>query len=197
MDLSFQALWLLCALGAAAFAAVPAHGKRSITLLLLSFAGTLLLTRSQSIVGTGWIAPVVTLLGLLALFRSPSEAWAAVGAGVSAASWSTFLAFQGLPMPASLLVAAGLPALSSYFATRRPAFAPAHVRDEALVGVVALGLVAAVLPDVSAGWRSAVRLNLESGGIGYQVVPAWVLVVTGASAVLGGLCSVWVRRRTL
>jgi hypothetical protein len=185
---------MLCGLGTAVLAAVPARSWSTLGFLPLSFAATVLLIGPDRSPDSSRIASLVAIFGLLDLFRPRRDVWAAVGAGVSAGVWSVLLQLQGLPAVPSLIVAASLPGLSAYFATRRRAFASAQVRDEALVGVIALGLTTAVIPGVLAGWRSAIALNLEGGGDVNQMVPVWVLLVTGASVALGGLYSVWVRR---
>jgi hypothetical protein len=63
-----------------------------------------------------------------------------------------------------------------------------------MAAMVALGLAVAVIPEVSAGWQSALALNREGKDSSNQIIANWVLVLSAASVVLGGLYGVFRRR---
>lgn len=200
----FHALWMLCALGAAVFAAekgvVPLFrgwptGKRGTTpfSLAVGFLPAALYVRPDRLPDVGWTGGVVALTAALALIRPRYGALTAACGGMLAAFWAALLEFEGLPRPAALGVATTLPAISSYLAARHPAFAPRVLREEALLAVFALAVVVAMAPTVSEGWRAALALNLVDQGGSTHIVPAWTIGLAAGSVALGGLYSLWRR----
>lgn len=186
---------MLCALGAAVFAAAPAPGLTRPTV----FAGAL-------VVGAFWIhsghpidaaatGGLAVIVCAVELARPRRGLAIAAAGGVLTAVWSSLLHIQGLPLPAALAVAAALPATSAYLA-RRPNFAPTVLREEALLAIFALAVVVAVTPTISEGWRAALALKLtglDDRTTGDQVMPAWTLGLTAGSVALGGVYSLWRR----
>jgi hypothetical protein len=125
----------------------------------------------------------------------PSWKWLPpLAAGIVAAGWISILRAQGLPwLPAALLASAVL-AVACVLAARRAGFAPAEMRDEALVIVGLFALLLAVGPDVVAGWQAGMALMAEPlSAEGPDVGPWWAGAVLG-SAMLGGAYAAWKRR---
>jgi hypothetical protein len=198
VTLTFHVLWMLCALGAAIFAAVPSPSWRHVAALAAGFAAS----------ATWWSAdrlPDSAAIGLLALIVSGvvllRPARAALGVfvgGVLAGAWSALLEAQGAPVVAAVGGAALVPAASMWLSARRQQFLPGRIHEEALLGTLAGGLVVATLPGVLDGWRAALNLNLQGGAASSAgaepAVPAWT-VIMGAAALGGGaLYSLWSRR---
>lgn len=189
----FHALSMLCGLGTATFA-TSATGWRTASGLTLGFAAAAVLIRPERLPNPVWTGGLVALAAILQLVRPGVRPLTAASGGALAGLWSSILRMQGLPPAPALILAAALPAISAILTARRPAFAPVTLREEALVVVLLLGLAVAMAPEVSAGWRSALALNLEEKNSVGQIVPAWVLFLSAVSAALGGLYSLWTRR---
>jgi hypothetical protein len=157
-------------------------------------------------VGTWWVgqpfapstpavAIAVTVMAAWILIRAPRGSYAIVMAGLLAGLWTGVLRYQGLPLPAAALIAAGVPIVSARLRTRRTAFAPPALREEALLFMVILGVVAAAAPGISDGWRAATNLNLQGAGSEQEtVIPMWTLLMASVALVSGGLFSLWSRR---
>lgn len=92
-----------------------------------------------------------------------------------------------------MLAGAAPAALSFYWARRNPRFAPAAMREEALLLVMLVGLTAAATPSVLEGWRSASALSHFAAGEVERMLPLWVLLLSATSVVLGGAWSLWRR----
>lgn len=194
MTLSFHALWMVSALGAAVFATTVATSPRGLRILAAAFG----LSAAWS-VGFGPLnAEVVGLLAALAaagqLVRPSWVAVPAVTGGVLAASWAALLAVEGVPVWGAIPAAAALPTLTVICARTRSDFAPSELREEALTLMAALGLCAAALPGISDGWRSALVLSLEGPTGVTEPIPVWTLAVGGSSIAFGALYSIWSRR---
>ncbi len=101
---------------------------------------------------------------------------------------------HGAPFPMAVLFAVALPATAWWLTRLMPHFAPAVVRDDALVLLTVIGLAVATLPALVEGWRTAVSLNVAAGEGNRQSIPAWALALSGASAALGGCYSAWRHR---
>lgn len=196
VNLLFHALWMLCGLGTVIFATAASRRWYGLGALALGFAVAVLSFPSERLPDPVWTGVLVALAAVLQLVRPGQIALTAVCGGALAGVWSSLLRIQGLPLPPALMLAAALPAISVWLAARRPAFAPAAVREEALLAVFGLGLAVAMAPGVLAGWRSALALNvsIDENSHVNQIVPAWTLLLGGASVALGGLYSLWTRR---
>jgi hypothetical protein len=130
---------------------------------------------------------------ILILMR-PKFVWVAiVFGGILASLLGSLLQFEGVGVFPAMLSPAALLVVSVGFGMCRPKFAPAAIRDDALILIAVLGLLLAVAPGLAEGWRSAVTLNVGERGASSQAVPVWVLVMGGASLGLGGAYSVWRR----
>ncbi len=140
-------------------AAVP---DRQLPLGVAGFAIGAWWIRQPFAPSTPAVAIVAALVAAMELMRPQRQPYAIALAGLLAGVWSAVLQLQGLPLPAALVVAVTLPAASAYLRTRRPAFAPAALREEALLFLVILGVVSAAAPGIAEGWRAAGTLNVHS-----------------------------------
>lgn len=162
--------------------------------LAAGFVIALILIRPEALPDPGWTGCLVAGVAALQIFRPDVRLLAPLCGGALAGMWSTLLRIQGLPLPAALLLAGIVPAVSLYLAARRPGFAPDALREDAMLAMVALGLAVATIPQVSAGWQSALALNREEKNSANTIIANWVLVLSAASVVLGGLYSLLRRR---
>jgi hypothetical protein len=188
-----HALSMLCALGAVVFAASPARKSIGLPSMALGFVLALIWIRSGRLPDAGVIGGAVAFVAALELVRPRHHALAAACGGALTALWASLLEVQGFPRPAAFGVAAIAPILSAYLATRSRAFAPAIVREEALMGLLTFGVVVAMAPTVAEGWRSALALNLVDSSGPTQLVPAWTIGLAAGSVALGGMYSLWRR----
>ena len=197
MDISSLALWFVCALGAAVLAAVGPQSRAGSLLGLAGFALGAWWIRQPFGPSTSAVAMVVAIVAALELVRPPPQPFAIALAGWLAGVWSAVLQVQGMPLAVAIVVAGTLPAASGYLRRQRPAFAPAALREEALLFLVILGVVSAAAPGIAAGWRAAGNLNMHSGEAVASAtagMPLWTLVVASAALLTGGLFSLWSRR---
>jgi hypothetical protein len=196
LNLLFTALLMLCGLGAAIFATTGVTRRETLRLSAIGFVAASIFIRPDALPDPGWAGCIVAATAALRLIR-PDIRWPALlCAGALAGFWSALLQIQGLPLGAAILVAGVIPAVSAFLTHRRPEFAPEVLREEAMAAMVALGLLVAILPEVSAGWQSAIALNRDSmdSSNQNQIIANWVLVLSAASLVLGGLYSLLRRR---
>jgi hypothetical protein len=197
VDIASLALWFVCALGTAALAAVGPQSRAGSVLGMAGFALAAWWIRQPFAPSTAAVAIVVAVAAALELVRPRQQPYAIVLAGWLAGVWSGVLQVQGMPLTAAMVVAATLPAASAYLRIRRPAFAPAALREEALLFLVILGVVSAAAPGIAEGWRAAGNLNMHSGEAVASPtagMPMWTLVVASAALLTGGLFSLWSRR---
>jgi hypothetical protein len=189
----FHALTMLCSLGSVAFVTLDVR-PRARAAIALGFVFGALGARPDRLPDPVWAGGLVALLGTAALLRPQTAFVAAASGGVLAGVWAAMLQAAGVPLVAALTLAFAPMAAAARLAGRSPAFAPALLREEALLVVSLLGLVVAIAPGVGEGWQSAVRLNLQPEGFGSQVVPRWALLFVGGACGLGSLYTVWMRR---
>jgi hypothetical protein len=197
VTLTFHALWMLCALGAAAFAAAPGRvpAWKGLSTLAVSFALT-----------AGWLGqgrlPDHAVIGMVAAVASgavltrPGRVVVPIaGGGVLAASWGALLAAQGVPMYLALAGALVVPMASLHFAFHRPGFVTPVMRDDALMGMLIGGLFVAMLPGVLDGWRAAGNLSVPGDGLApAAMIPAWTLAMGAAALGSGAVYALWSRR---
>jgi hypothetical protein len=193
----FHALWMLCAMSVAVFAATPwRHPWIAVVVSALAFAAT-----SVVLAAGGW--PDAALIGGLTLLAAvgqlirpgPMEAITAATTGVIAAAWAALLRVEGAPPLLASALAVALPLLCAYFSRRRPDFAPPVIREEGLVIVSVVGVIVATAPSVTAGWHSAMALNLvdkaNASAAAANTVPGWTLGIVAASTLCGGAFRLW------
>ena len=191
------ALWFVCGLGTTALAAVAPRSRGA----RLAFAAGVLAgawsIRQPLAPSPPAIAVAAAFVAALELTRTPRLPFAMAAAGLLAGIWTGVLERQGLPVLAAAAVAVTLPLGSAYLAMRRPSFAPVTLRDEALLFLVILGIVAAAAPGIADGWRAAGSLNLRTGDAGPSetvTMPWWTLGTASAALLSGALVSLWSRR---
>jgi hypothetical protein len=187
------ALWLIAALGCVAFAAAPA-GRVGVAWMMGGFAVGAVLVRAGRLPEPGELATAVALLAMWQLLRPGHAVAGAAAAGLLAGVWSRLLVLQGLPESAALPLAACLPGVVFWLAARRPGFASRDVREEALAAVFIGAILAALLPGVLDGWRSAQALNIEEPALDALAVPAWAAAVGFGALAGGGVWAAWSRR---
>jgi hypothetical protein len=194
LNLLFTALLMLCGLGAAIFATSISGRRNSFHAIWLGFGSAAVLIRPEALPNAGWTGCIVAGVAALRIFRPDVRLLTPLCAGALAGLWSVLLQIQGLPWPAAIAAAASVPALSAFLSIRSPAFAPEALREEAMLAMLFMGFAVAVIPEVSAGWQSALALNREDSASTNRILANWVLVLSGASIVLGGLYSLLRRR---
>ena len=196
--MELQAAGVLTALAATVFAGSRGVERGSLAASLAALLATSAVTSSLF----AWFGPpdVSTLAFCIvaasaAALARPSWQWLPpLAAGIGSAGWISVLRTQGLPwLPAALLAAAVLLA-ACVLAARRIGFAPAEMRDEALVIVGLFALLLAVGPDVMEGWQAGVALTAEPLSAEGPEVGPWLGAVILGSAMLGGAYTVWKRR---
>jgi hypothetical protein len=191
--LESDALGIVSALAAVAFAAVPtrARAARGAAALVFVAVAVLLYERvpTVALASTG-----IAVAAALMLLRPAWPRVALACAAACAALWAAVLQQQGLALPLALGIAGAAPLAASLLARRRARFAPPALRDEALVLVGACALILAVAPGLIAGWRSAVALQATPLGADAAPAAPWPFAVAAACIALGGVYSVWRRR---
>lgn len=197
MTLTFHLLWMLCALGAVACAAVPAAGWRRPALLAGAFLAAMAWFSLERLPDSALIGVTAALVGAAALVR-PGRVWLAViTAGLLAGAWGTLLEAMGLPAASAPILPATSATCAMWMASRRAGFVDLRVREEAMLGLVIGGLFVAMLPGVLDGWRAAVALNLEAPAgeaAPAALIPVWTLMLGATALSAGALYSVWSRR---
>ena len=154
--------------------------------LPLGFLSTTLWIAIQGAPEPASIGAATAVVAWLVLLRPGWRLLAAAAAGSLSALWIDFLSDRGLDLaPATLLVAAVV-GFSAWATARRPDFAPAGIREEALLAVCGLGLIVAVGPRLVAGWTSAAALNATPGAIQAPGPEGWVILVIVGAMALGG-----------
>ena len=187
-----QGFWLFCGLGACVFAALAAKQKH-VFLLITGFIAAMAWIWLERLPDPVWMEGLAVGIVIL-IFRRPTLIWLAlVFGGILAGLLGSLLQSEGIGVVPAALGSVALLAVSAGFGIGRPKFAPAAIRDDALILVASVGLLLAVVPALSQGWQSAVALNVGERGSSAPPVPVWVLVIGGASLGLGGAYSVWRR----
>ena len=193
MTLLFHGLWMLCAFATAVFAAAAIRGWWSVACAVSGFALGALAAGPAQLPDSTWLGVLAALVSTLGLAWPRHWILTSLAAGAFAGIWAALLQTQQLPTGPALVASAIVPALAAWLAMTRPRFAPPILRDEALLAVFVLGIAVAIVPGVQEGWRSALALNLDSKNTA-QSIPAWTMLLAGASVVGGGMYSLWSRR---
>lgn len=193
MDAILLVLSFVCGIGAAVFAALQPMSRAAVLACAAAFiaaaAWTRLFGASPAIIGSG-----VAMAAALHLVRTPRPFYAGVLAGWLAGTWLALLQAQGLPLGGAAAVAV-IPLSSAWLRRTRAEFAPQIVREESLLFIVVLALVAAAAPTVVDGWHAAGNLKVQGPDTARAAaIPAWALAVASAALAGGGLYSIWSRR---
>lgn len=192
MTVIVHALWMLCALGAATFAAAAAPRRPWHVALAIGFLAVVMLPGASPDPEVAGLC--AALSAIVYLFR-PRYAWLGfvLGGAVAGMLVQVFALLGGPVAVTAPLVAVSL-AATVWLARTRPHFAPEALREEALLIVCMLGLGVAVLPSVLDGWQAAANLNARMENVAQQAIPAWVLSVVATSTLLGAAYALWSRR---
>jgi len=187
---------MLCGAAGAVFAAGAAKSRLNFLGLAGGFLAGALLMRPDRLPDITWIAGAILACAAFRVARPTAFANAIVStcAGAVAAVWAALFQSQGVPLPAALPLAAGVPACSAWMSFRSPRYAPALIYEEALVMLIVFAAALAAAPGVTAGWQSAGALNLQGSRAVAQAVPEWTMLTMLISASLGGAYSLWTRR---
>jgi hypothetical protein len=197
VSIPLLALWFVCSLGSAVFAATAFPSGLSIAVGTVAFGVGSWWVRTPYAPSTSVIALTAALVAVAQLVRPPRQPYPAAMSGLLAGVWTGTLGYQGLPSVAAILLAAALPLASARLRARRPGFAPPLLRQEALLFMVVVGIAAAAAPGITDGWHAAVNLSVQGGQAPDATtvpMPVWTLVTASAALLSGGLFSVWSRR---
>ena len=184
---------MLCGLGSTILATTAAT-KWDAAALAAGYAASTAFTFTSTLPDAAWTGVAVAFVAALRIFRPRVPLLAPACGGVLAGITSALLQAQGLPAPLALSLSAAVLAMSALLTAKLPAFAPEALREEALLVAVGLGLAVATLPEISAGWHSALVLNREEQHSANHVIANWVFVLSAASVALGSLYSLLRRR---
>ena len=186
---------MLCALGAATFAAAAAPRRRWLIALAIGFVSPAVFS-GPAPVPDPEVAGLFAAGGAIVYLFRPRYAWFAFVLGgalagmlvqVTSAYWVRLLWCLRRWLP---WVMAGI----VWLARTRPVFSPETLREEALLIVCMLGLAVAVLPSVLDGWQAARNLNMRVENVATQAIPTWALSVVATSTLLGAAYALWSRR---
>ena len=194
MTVTYHVMWMLCALGAITFGAAAARSRGR----MAAFWGGFAMAAAWGVWRGLPDAPVVGALAAVAVAAYlflPRYGWiAAAGGGLLGAVWPELLWLQGISRVVAWPVVLLAIALAAWLARTRPQFAPKVLEDDALLVVMATGLVLAVLPGVLDGWQAALALNMSGPVAGADSLPRWLVAVVAGALLVGGMHSVWSRR---
>jgi hypothetical protein len=188
------ALWMLCALSAATFAAAAAPRRRWLIAFAIGFVLAAALSGSERSPDPEMIGLFATAGGLVYLFRPRYASLAMVLGGAVAGMLIPVLGLLGAPAFVTTPVIALTIAATVWLAKTDPGFSPEMLREEALLIVSTLGLAVAVLPSVLDGWQAAATLNVRVETVAREAIPAWALSVVATSTLLGAAYALWSRR---
>jgi hypothetical protein len=194
VTVTFHALWMLCALGAAVFAAAARTTRERAAVTAGFLIGWAAVSPSR-LPDAALIGGLAAAAALVYLFRPRYILLTLAFGGALGGMLGALLQVQGVPAWLAPLAAAVPIAASMYLASTRPAFAPEVLREEGLLAITAVGLGVAVLPGVLDGWHAAA--NLSAAGSERPIVasvPMWTLAVLLITSCLGALYSSWSRR---
>jgi len=194
MSLLFTALLMLCGLGAAIFATTASDRAGGVLALIGGFVVTAVFVHPQAVPDPAWTGSIAAGVGAFELFRRQARWLTPLCGGALAGLCAALLRSQGWAPAIALLIAALIPGVSACFAWRRKDFAPEALREEAMAFMIALSLSVAIIPEVMAGWQSALALNRTEGNSTNLIIANWVLVLSAVSVFLGGLYSLLRRR---
>lgn len=195
MTLSFHALWMLCALGTAVYSAAAARRISHLMAFAVGFTGAAFIAGPQRLPDPASIGVVTAVMSAGVLFRPRIGIAAAAWGGALGGMLTAMLEVQGLHPMAAVAAPAALAATTAWLTRVRPVFAPDVLRDDALLTICLIGLVAAIVPGVTDGWQAAANLTVEPASpVPINPVPAWTLALVGASTALGIVYSLWSRR---
>jgi hypothetical protein len=195
VTISFHALWMLCAFGVVVHAATAARRTRDLLALAAGFIVAVVIAGPQHLPDPAWVGVVTAAAAVVLLFKPRLAIAAAMWGGALGGMLTAMIEVQGLHPIAAVAAPAALAATTAWLTRVHPAFAPDVLRDDALLGICLMGLVAAIVPGVSDGWQAAANLTIEPASPApMNPVPTWTVALVGTSTALGILYSLWSRR---
>lgn len=195
VDISLLGLWLVCALASAVFAAAAPVTTVGSVAFLFGFTLSAWYVRFFTVVPAA-VELAAAVFAAWALVRGVRSGWTFFASGVVAGFWTAALAAQGLTSLFARPLAVSVALLTVFLAARRPTFVNEPLRQEALLFILVLGLVAAAVPGIIDGWHAGLNLTLQGSQPAAEraAMPAWTLAVVGTALVSGGVYSLWSRR---
>jgi hypothetical protein len=184
------AVLMLCGLGAVTLTTTAGRRLEAFGAVGLSIVIAAVGISVEYLPDARWIGCAVAAIATVLVFRPNAQWIGPLCGGVLAGLLAVLLEAQGVAFWVAMPGAVLLPAASAYCCSRRPDFAPGDLRQEAMLATAALGLIVAMIPEVTAGWQSALALNREAeteSGSSQIIIANWVLVLSAASVALGGL----------
>ena len=194
MTLTYHALWMLCALGAAVFATAAAANLRTIAVLVVGFVPGVFWWSGGRLPDAAMAGTLTLVAAAVYLFRPRLRVVAAAVGGILGGMLSAMLQVQGVPASLSPLVSATLIVVAVWLARARPSFAPEQLRDDAMLIVGVLGVSVAILPGVLDGWQAATNLSAATERVPTSALPSWTLLLLIMTSSAGAAYSLWSRR---
>lgn len=194
MTLTFHVLWMLCALGAVAFAATAGLRVRTIAAMAVGLVAGVVWASPGRLPDPVLIGSLAVIAAGVYLFRPRLRLAIAAFGGLLAGMMTSLIEVQGVPAIMSPVLAVALLAVPAWLARTRPTFAPELLRDEAMLIVGVVGLGVAMLPGVLDGWQAATTLSAASERTSAAAVPIWTVGLLLTASSLGALYSLWSRR---
>lgn len=189
-----QAFGILCGLALAVFSSTGIRGLFGIGIFAVSFAATILLVSPDRFPDPVWVAASIGGLSWLILWKPRLWLVAATTSGFAGGVWLRLLEAEGLPLFMAAVVVLAIAAATAVLSKRQSHFAPAPLRDEAVLLVGVYSVVLAASPSVYAGYESAIALTAVPLAAPDSVPAPWALGVAVGFLFVGGAWALWKHR---
>ena len=170
---------------------------RAVALSTVTFAAVAWWSAQSFAESTALVGGIAAVATGAMLIRPQYIRWAPVVAAVLAGMWIPVIASVRVPIVMAFIVAAAVPLTAAWLRRTDPAFAPASMCEEALLLVLAIGVVVAAAPTIADGWQAAANLKLQgpaAESASNMALPMWAVTTACAALLCGGLYSLWSRR---
>ena len=181
----YVAVCLLCALGAAVFAVSFPQSWYTRAAVVIGFIASVLWTRRAGILPPAAIATLTALAAGLILAERSLPLFSALCSGTLGGMLAAELQLQMVPEAVAWILSAAILLATLILVSVSENFAPAGMREEALLGIAVLGVLIAAIPGVTAGWQSALALNISERASASVPIPMWAVVSAGISCAAG------------
>ena len=186
---------MLCAFGVVVHAAIAAHRARDLAAFAAGVVIATVVASPQRLPDPAWVGVVTAGAAVVILFRPRYGMASAAWGGALGGMLTAMTEVQGLHPIVAVAAVTVLAATPAWLTRARASFAPEVLREEALLGLCAFGLVVAIMPGVIDGWQAAATLTIEPATTGPTIpVPTWTLTLVGTAMALGAVYSLWSRR---
>jgi hypothetical protein len=193
----YLAVWLLCGLGAAVFAAAFPQSWYTRAAVLLGFIATSLWTNLAGVPAAADIGTLAAVMSILVLAERSSPLFSGLSGGALASILSAHLQLQKVPEEAAWPLSVAVLLAALILAAVHEGFTPERMHEEALLGIGTLGILIAAIPELAAGWQSALGLNVsEKTAENVTTIPTWALLSVGVSCSAGAAWTLFRSRRT-